>query len=90
VFAIAQGCDRPEADPSLIQNLASLSIIYDDFHIFVEVSSVHIDRDAPGAGGTLHKNEPALFVFSETQKIRFPIDLKIHFNPLPISINLSS
>jgi hypothetical protein len=81
-LAIARGAEIGcEADPSLIQNLASLSIINDNFQIFVEVSSVHIDWDASGAGSTLHKNEPTLFVFSEAQKIRFPIDLKIHFNP---------
>jgi len=64
-LAIAQVWDRLAADPSLIQNLPSISIIYDDFHIFVEVISVHIDRDAPGARGTLHKNEPSLFVLGE-------------------------
>jgi len=56
--------DRREADPSLIQNLASLFIFYDDLKIF-ELGSVHIHRDATRAGGTLHKNEPAPLVVGE-------------------------
>jgi len=74
-------------DASLIDNLPSIFVLYDDLQI-LEFRLVHIDGDVPRSRGTLDKNEPPRFVLGNTQKIRLPIDLKIHFDPP--SLNLSS
>jgi len=76
-------------DASLIHNLPSIFVFNDDLQI-LEFRLIHINRDVPRSRGTLDKNEPPRFVLGNTQKIRFPIDLKIHFVSPSYFIYLSS
>ena len=62
---------------SLVQNLPALLIFDDDLQILKRFP-VYIDGHIPRAGGTFHKNEPPPLVLGKAQKVRFPIDLKIH------------
>jgi len=66
-------------EASLIQNPSPLFIFYNYFPIF-ELRAVLVHRKRSRTGISRHKNEPSPFVFGEAQKIRLPIDLKIHFD----------
>ena len=71
--------------PSLIQNLSSLLIVYDDGQV-LEVRLVYIDRDAAHSRRSFRKDEPFTLLIGEVDKVSLVVYLEIQFNsPLFVS-----